>query len=588
MFAPSGPSTDLGSATHRSRSVSRSSCAAPHTTAWTLRVLTWLTVLTVGAARCNDSESCTARYQTVLSRLDATAQDISDRRFALQTLENLRRGITSGQRVDLPAPQRKHLETGSPLVSAVSFNEQHKPQSTNQSQHLQHVQDIAEGLDVVFHAFMPLKKASSQKSGPGVVVVTVDSQSTLSLHTIDGEPLLEKFDLGHSGAVTHLALSPSQEHHFVLTVSNGEIRVHNLKIVSKRDKEDDQDDEGSEEQVGKFEKKRLQASANFSVSFTPPDGVTLQSVIPVDRGSQIYFVTGDSQGGLTVFHRNGTVKGRAVVTQDAGGIRGLLRGQSQTVVFFSSHTFGFFSIFQTDVQQPTCTGWQSPLFDVALDTAGNRVVLALSDGDVLVYSTQRGKSKACDLTYKFPHVSQIPFQIQLFRGHVIGLQTPLESTERAQDYLRELYFFNMAAAEAGSGAGHSSAVALQIAFENQPNTYALYTKGTGPGDRAKGQILIRMDGQRGVGLYNLNLKQAVAPKQSAGASDSSASWLNWFPKIGVFGVALIGVVIWNVRKVSSQRQDKVADFDEDFLKDYKSKKESKKEHIDKGGDDKDD
>ena len=64
--------------------------------------------------------------------------------------------------------------------------------------------------------------------------------------------------------------------------------------------------------------------------------------------------------------------------------------------------------------------------------------------------------------------------------------------------------------------------------------------------------------------------------------------LNWFPKIGVFGVALIGVVIWNVRKVSSQRQDKVADFDEDFLKDHKSKKESKKEHIDKGGDDKDD
>ena len=33
------------------------------------------------------------------------------------------------------------------------------------------------------------------------------------------------------------------------------------------------------------------------------------------------------------------------------------------------------------------------------------------------------------------------------------------------------------------------------------------------------------------------------------AGDSSSSWLNWFPKIGVFGIALVGVVIWNVQKV---------------------------------------
>ena len=52
----------------------------------------------------------------------------------------------------------------------------------------------------------------------------------------------------------------------------------------------------------------------------------------------------------------------------------------------------------------TTSGWQSPLFDVALDTAGNRVVLALSDGDVLVYSTQRGKSKARkDMASSRPH-----------------------------------------------------------------------------------------------------------------------------------------------------------------------------------------
>ena len=104
------------------------------------------------------------------------------------------------------------------------------------------------------------------------------------------------------------------------------------------------------------------------------------------------------------------------VDQETGDIWGQLRGQSQTVVFFSAHTFGFFSILQTDVQQPICTGWQSPPFDVTLDTARNRGARALSDGDVVAYSTQRGEGKACDLTFKFSHVSQIPFQIQLFQA----------------------------------------------------------------------------------------------------------------------------------------------------------------------------
>merc|ERR1719353_78731 len=31
---------------------------------------------------------------------------------------------------------------------------------------------------------------------------------------------------------------------------------------------------------------------------------------------------------------------------------------------------------------------------------------------------------------------------------------------------------------------------------------------------------------------------------------SRAGWLDWFPKVGVFGIAMVGVVIWNVRKMS--------------------------------------
>jgi len=61
-----------------------------------------------------------------------------------------------------------------------------------------------------------------------------------------------------------------------------------------------------------------------------------------------------------------------------------------------------------------------------------------------------------------------------------------------------------------------------------------------------------------------------------GGSDGS-SWLNWFPKIGVFGIALIGVVIWNVRKVTSQRrQGGIDDFDDELFKERLRERKKKK------------
>merc|ERR1712113_568951 len=121
-----------------------------------------------------------------------------------------------------------------------------------------------------------------------------------------------------------------------------------------------------------------------------------------------------------------------------------------TLLFWSSHSFGFFSATQIDVQYPPCNGWNSPLYDVALDpsSSSSRVVLALADGDVLIFSTARGKSKACDLTLKFPHVSTLPFKLQGFRGHIMALPTPLETTQRKADYMREIFFFNLAALDA--------------------------------------------------------------------------------------------------------------------------------------------
>lgn len=315
-------------------------------------------------------------------------------------------------------------------------------------------------------------------------------------------------------------------------------------------------------------------------------------MMPIDRGAQTYFVAGDSLGGISVFFRNGTMKGRVMVTDDPGGVRGLRRGQSQTVLFFSSHAFGFFSTSQLDVQYPPCDGWEAPLFDVALDSGGgSRVILALEDGDILIFSTTRGKSKACDLTRKVPHVSQQPYKIQLYRGHVMGLQTPLEG--EGSDHLRELFFFNLAALDAGYGSATSRVVTLQASFKpQQPLCLAMHSGAAGgSSSSARATIAFRMANSSGLEIYELSLKQPPASKGggggdgSSGGGDDSNSWLSWFPKIGVFGIAMIGVVIWNAQKVTSQkRRDKTDDFDEDFFKEkLLERRLRKKEEAEKGG-----
>merc|ERR1719424_431162 len=467
---------------------------------------------------CKDAATCQAHLKTLVQGLDSQRQNLTSKQMTLSAIEALRDGIMSGKRIGLPTTHRQHLEKSSPLVSEVSFDSKHRPVSTNLSRHLKFMRNVADEVEVRIHTIMPLKK-SSQKMGPSALMVTIDARNHMSIHTLEGDVRLSDFDLGHAqgAVVTQLVLSPNQENHFAVTADDtGEVRVHTLKVSSQKapknndgigqnvsDEELEKADEKPEE---KFEQKhgikQMHVSANFSVAFTiPASTVTgeqrrLTTVLPVERGSQVLFVTGDSLGGIGVFHRNGTLKGRVKVTEDFGGVKGLLRGQGQTVLFYSSHSFGFFSVSQVDVQYPPCTGWNSPVFDIAPDPSLSyaKVILALSDGDVLVFSTTKGKNKACDLTMKFPRISSLPYKLQVFRGHVIALPTPLDTTHRKDEYLRELHFFNTNAMEAGYGTSTTRVVTLQANFApRKPQQFALFSGaagggGGGGGDKSKVQL----------------------------------------------------------------------------------------------------
>jgi len=521
----------------------------------------------------------------LVQKLSTSAEEMRTHRMYMQVLEELRGAITTGARIELAPSTRQHLEaTGSSLVTEISVNAQHAATSSNASQHLQLIRTVAEQASVKLFSLLQLKRApTSTKGSPGgpyPLLVIVDTLSRLWLVTIDGDVALEAQDLGHppSAAVERLTLSLSQDSHYIMTAdTNGEMRVHDLKIVAVPDKSQENSTTSSDER-GKKKKKaenvprKLQATANFSSSFflpTSDEGEVrhLTAIHAVERTSQTYFVVGDSDGGLSVFHKNGTLKGRTVVTTDPGGVKGIIRGQSQSLLFWSSHLFGFFSAFQADMQQAPCSGWSSPLHDVVMEpsSSSNRVILALEDGDVLVFTTLKGKSKVCDLSMKFPHMSSAPFQLGLLKGHVLGLTQPADA---GADRLRELFFFNLIGMEQGYGSAPSRAVTLQANFKpDQPSHFVMFTKAAGSGsERAKVQLYLHMLGKGGLAVYDLNLKAAAQKVASGDASEDSglSYWLNWVPKIGVFGVAIIGVLIWNVRKATNKKQQQSSssfDFD---------------------------
>lgn len=289
--------------------------------------------------------------------------------------------------------------------------------------------------------------------------------------------------------------------------------------------------------------------------------------------------TGDSSGGISVFHRNGTARGRVRVTEDTGGIRGLLRGQGQQVLFYSSHSFGVFVASQLDVQYPPCSGWISPVFDAVVDTTTSRILLALEDGDVLAFSTS---GRACDVVMKFPAVSQMPYKLEIAHRYIIALPIAPKADGKAE-FPQELLFFNMAAMDAGYGAGHSKAVTLQVSFA-QPAAEAIAVHVSSGGAMGKSRVALRYAAKPGVEIYELSVKPPAATKSGGGGGGGwdSFEFLNWFPKVGVFGIALVGVVLWNVQKARKKasggsKADGGSDgFDDAYLKEILAETKRKK------------
>lgn len=250
-----------------------------------------------------------------------------------------------------------------------------------------------------------------------------------------------------------------------------------------------------------------------------------------------------------MFHVNGTIRGRVKVTEDEGGVKGLVRSGGPAVLFWSVKHFGFFSNAQMDVQHAPCRGWSGEAFFVAVDgSQSHRVLVALRTGEVLGFATQRGKSKACDLILKFPRVSSMPYMLDVYRGYAVAM--PVPQTVQQSLVEREISVFNLNAMEDGYSAGASQAVLLQQAFGDKLLAFALNPTA---GERGKAQLAVSRGGpglNADLEFFDLSFKPPPPSKAQVAVNkeEGGKGWFDWVPKIGVFGVALIGVMFYNARK----------------------------------------
>eukprot|EP00929_Paragymnodinium_shiwhaense_P118332 TRINITY_DN90265_c0_g1_i1.p1 TRINITY_DN90265_c0_g1~~TRINITY_DN90265_c0_g1_i1.p1 ORF type:complete len:656 (-),score=160.32 TRINITY_DN90265_c0_g1_i1:105-2072(-) len=615
---------------------------------WVLLVASALlrTPCPVAATGCSDAASCGEALAALTGRLDSTQEAFRQQRRSVKELEDLRVGLFSGARLELPSAKREHLERGADLVQEISFDARHKPLSTNMSHHFTGLRTIASHQQILFQELMPLKRPSSSSNAHAAVIVTVDSDQMMSLFTLQGDTVLELYDLGHgpNRTITHFAVSPAEDSHFVASADDtGLVRVHDIRVIVRLERrrrrgskyaEDDEDDDapggrsascdadaangtcdaaGKEERRGadgQDEKKPepdadgaeaedsdppvsarrvphstqvLYASAAFATSFKLPrrskdEERHLNTLIALDRGINDYFLAGDSLGGISVLFRNGTFKGRMRVTDDVGGVLGLKSTSGHGVAFWSSHSFGFFQVSGIDVQYPPCAGWSSPAVDMIVEPGSTqtRVILSLSDGDVLVYAITRGKSKACDLNFKFPRLTSLPLKLHFVRGHVMGLPLLVQAEEtRRRISSRDMFFFNLAAMEDGYQAGPSKVLTVQASFSPRlPQGFLFLGSAPVPVPGVQGakfQLALRFAGEPGLELVEVGLRPPPQTTKDVNAGGTSSvaddwvdapeeaekqnTWLAWLeyfnegaPKMGVFGCAAVGIIGWNVRK----------------------------------------
>jgi len=242
--------------------------------------------------------------------------------------------------------------------------------------------------------------------------------------------LVANFSAGHKFPIAHLAVSPSHDEYYVATAcTNNVVRVHTVKVRNPRLMHDEK----------KKRKKPLTTKVSQYLDLVPNVTVQFQKafafqkdkegnrpqmtslITAAQRGTK-YFLTGDVEGKVSLFTRNGTFMTRINATKNPGGIEGLTV-HTGNVMFRAGRDWGYIDLEKLETHRVACRKFRATHIESAIvDTHQNaRAVVADENGTVWVLS--RKMRHECKIEHRFPRsTTRAPVSMASVRGFALVLE----------------------------------------------------------------------------------------------------------------------------------------------------------------------
>jgi len=311
--------------------------------------------------------------------------------------------------------------------------------------------------------------SASQGSAPPSLLVVAREDGTVELFAPAGE-LVHSFSTGHEHPVSHLATSLAPEEPVVVTGdASGEIRAHKVTVRQQRpSKEKRKAGPGgpAEEKASPYLKppvnittlllKRMQLTAT-------DDGVVprITALVMASQGSSKYFVAGDAEGGISVFSKNGTLRGRIHAASPGAGVEGL-HAQQGSVVWWSGGDWGHVEPDKLRARHAQCEPFEGRIAAVVVDSQlASRTLLADSTGTVWIFTTSmKGGDQGCTLELRLARDGAGPLDLASIKGFALGL-------ERATPPERRPSLLALNVSQAGKRRGDTSAPPKSVVWRSR-------------------------------------------------------------------------------------------------------------------------
>lgn len=361
--------------------------------------------------------------------------EISEERIRL--LGEFQDALASGHRPHgIPDSYVRAMHEKMPLLSAIPTDKLQAPVASADD-YLISKASIPLSEEVNFIKFLPIRSSRSGSSSssssavpmPTALLVAVGSIGTVRLFTAAGDMVLS-FSAGHEHPVTHLAVSPSQDEYLVATSdASGTIRTHKISVRQRRLSRNEKQarrnshDEKVSQHMGSLVNVTAQLYKQMKVPEDSDGQASRISVLALaSQSGNKFVIAGDTQGKLSIFTRNGTLRSQINATISPGTpVEGLCSSPG-SLLFRAGAEWGYVDLEKMEVKFLDCPKFHGRVTSAVLDVQQPaRILAADENGTVWVFSTKSKRDCRVELRYT-KSSTRGPIDLASVPGFAVGLE----------------------------------------------------------------------------------------------------------------------------------------------------------------------